>query len=79
MRISSDHIIKQSLNAAKKLNEAIPRISPLDYLLSSPGPKPLVSKPKPKGLGLTLKSYGPHSITFKHEGGVPQQNPERKT
>ena len=30
------------------------------WLLSSPGPKPLVSKPKPKGLGVTLKSYGLH-------------------
>ena len=27
--------------------------------LSSPGPKPLVSKPKPKDLGLILKSHGP--------------------
>ena len=55
-------------------------------------PKPLFSKAKPKGLGLTLKSHGkpphhpntpPHHPTppktFKHEGGVPQQNPESKT
>ena len=56
----------------------------LCLLLSSPGPKPLAQKPKnpkPRGLGLTLKSHGPpphqptpppHPITFKHEGGVPQ-------
>ena len=39
--------------------------------LSSPGPKPLVSKPKPKGLGMTLKSYGPppqHPKTFRGSG-----------
>ena len=55
--------------------------------LSSPGPKPLSPKPKnpkPRGLGLTLKSCRPpptttHPITFKHEGGVPQQNPKSKT
>ena len=60
--------------------------------LSSPVPKPLVPKPSrpipnpvqlspkaqlvPRGLGLTLKSYGPPTHpttpppTFKHEGGL---------
>ena len=44
-------------------------------------PKPLVLKPKPKGLGLTLKSYGSpqQPITFKHIGGVQQQNQKSKT
>ena len=55
-------------------------------LAPNSSPKPLVSKPK--GLGLTLKYYGPpphhpttqpHPMTFKHEGGVPQQNPKSKT
>ena len=34
-----------------------------------------------RGLGLTLKSYGPpphHPITFKHEGGVSQKNSKSK-
>ena len=47
--------------------------------MSSPGPKPLA--PKPRGLGLTLKSHGPlhhHPITFKHEGGVPHQYSKSK-
>ena len=36
----------------------------IGHKLSSPGPKPLVSKLKPKGLGLTLKSYRqPHNPT----------------
>ena len=49
--------------------------------MSSPGPKPLAPKhknPKPRGLGLTIKSHRPppphHPITFKHDGGVPQKN-----
>ena len=34
-------------------------------------PNPLVPNPQSRGLGLTLKSYGPpppHPITFEHEG-----------
>ena len=45
----------------------------------APKPKNL----KPRGLGLTLKSYGPpttppHPITFKHKGGVPQLTSKSK-
>ena len=37
-------------------------------------PNPLVPNPKPRGLGLTLKCCRPPpTITFKHEGGVPQK------
>ena len=42
-----------------------------------PWPQTLSPKnPKPRGLGLTLKSHRPpppHPITFKHEGRVPHQ------
>ena len=39
---------------------------------AQPQPSQIQSKSVPKGLGLTLKSYGPppHPITFKHEGGL---------
>ena len=38
------------------------------YILSSPGPKPLVSKPTAKGLWMTLNSYGPppHHVHLEH-------------
>ena len=41
-------------------------------------PNPLVPNPKPRGLGLTLNCSRPSPITFKHEGGVPQQNSNSK-
>ena len=40
-------------------------------LSGSPGPKPLVSKSKPRGLGMTLNSFYPpphHPITFRGSG-----------
>ena len=43
----------------------------------NPNPVQLSSKPKvvPRGLELTLKSSPTQPLkTFKHEGGVPQQN-----
>ena len=58
-------------------------LQPFSGPIVKPLPKPLVSKPKPKGLGLTLKSYGPppysrlchyiascaiHPITFRGSG-----------
>ena len=51
-------------------------------------PNPLVPKPKnpkkpKKGPWTYTKiiwaTTPPHPITFKHEGGVPQQNPKSKT
>ena len=66
--------------------------SKMYVVLSSPGPKPVVSNPlvrnqKPRGLGLTLKCCRPppppppthhHPPTFKHEGGVWQKNSKSK-
>ena len=78
--ILSEEVIPMSFHVALK--------SPLGILsqtliLSSPGPKPLAPKPKPRGLGLTLECCRPpppthHPPTFKHEGGVPQQNSKSK-
>ena len=45
------------------LREDFHKKTTTNMYLSSPGPKPLVSKPKPKGHGLTLKSHGP---TLRH-------------
>ena len=48
--------------------------------LSSPGPKPFSPKPKTKGPWADTKMLQatthppPPTLTFKHEGGVPQQN-----
>ena len=50
--------------------------------LSSPGPKPFSPKPKTKGpwadtkllQATTTTTTHHHPLTFKHEGGVPQQN-----
>ena len=51
------------------------------YSIVKPRPQTLCPKtPKPRGLGLKVKSHGPppHPITFKHEGRVPYKKSKSK-